>query len=278
MTRVLAQENGGLKNAIVFVPTQVFMAAPVLVGVWLAGLRFLWRSDRPLWRGLAWSYGLLFIFFAVTTGAKPYYLAATYFYLVPAGAVSLEQRWMAQPRRPRALYVALAVSFIVAASFTLPILPASRIGWTTNIDPVPTETVGWPELVHTVAGVWHGLPASQRASAVIFTGNYGEAGAINELGRGDGLPESVSGQNNVWYWGPGNDHATTVVAVVQGPLSGGAGQLVLQLRHDFSAVSSVATLRNLPGITNQEAGGHVYICTGPVRSWGALWPTMKFYS
>jgi 4-amino-4-deoxy-L-arabinose transferase-like glycosyltransferase len=278
MTRTLAQENGGLKNAIVFIPSQIFMASPVLIGVWLVGLRFLWRSERPLWRGLAWAYGLLFVFFALTTGAKPYYLAAAYFFLIPAGAVTLEQRWMAEPRRRRSVYLALVVSFIVAASFTLPILPASRIGWTAGIDPVPTETVGWPEFVHTVAGVWDGLPAAQRASAVIFTGNYGEAGAINELGRRAGLPEAVSGQNNVWYWGPGNDRATTIVAVVQGHPAAGAEQLVEQLRHDFSDVRVAATLRNGPGITNQEEGGHVYLCTGPVRSWGALWPTFKFYS
>jgi hypothetical protein len=254
------------------------MASPVLVGVWLVGLRFLWRSARPLWRGLAWSYGLLFVFFAATAGAKPYYLAGTYFFLVPAGAVALEQRWMAEPARLRTLYVALVVGFIVTISFTLPILPASRIGWTTQIDPVPTETVGWPELVHTVAGVWHGLPASQRAAAVIFTGNYGEAGAINELGRPEGLPEAVSGHNNVWYWGPGNRRATTVVAVVQGHPADGAQQLVDQLRHDFADVKAVATLHNGSGITNQEEGGHVYLCTGPVRSWGALWPSFKFYS
>jgi 4-amino-4-deoxy-L-arabinose transferase-like glycosyltransferase len=278
MTRALAQENGGLKNAIVFIPTQLVMASPVLVGVWLAGLRFLWRSERALWRGLAWSYGLLFVFFAFTTGAKPYYLAATYFFLIPAGAVALEQRWIGEPQRRRIQYVALAISFAVAALLTLPILPARQIGWTTGLDPVPTETVGWPELVQSVAGVWHALPESQRASSVIFTGNYGEAGAINELGRRDGLPEAVSGQNNVWYWGPGDTRATTIVAVVQGPLSGGAGQLVDQLRGDFAHVRVVATLHNRPGITNQEEGGHIYICTGPVRSWGALWPTFKFYS
>ncbi len=278
MTRVLAQENGGLKNAIVFIPSQIVMAAPVLVGVWLAGLRFLWRSERPLWRGLAWSYGLLFVFFAATTGAKPYYLAGAYFFLIPAGAVTLERRWATEPGRLRNQYAALVVSFLVAASFTLPILPANWIGWTAQVDPVPTETVGWPEMVQTVAGVWHGLPAAQRASAVIFTGNYGEAGAINELGRRDGLPEAVSGQNNVWYWGPGNERATTVVAVVQGHPADGAQQLVDQLRRDFSNVKAVAILHNRPGITNQEEGGHVYLCTGPVRPWGALWPTLKFYS
>jgi hypothetical protein len=143
---------------------------------------------------------------------------------------------------------------------------------------VPTETVGWPELVQTVAGIWHGLPATQRATAVIFTGNYGEAAAINELGRRDGLPEAVSGQNNVWYWGPGNDRATTVVAVVQGHPANGAQQFVRRLRRDFSEVKAVATLHNRPGITNQEDGGHVYVCTGPVRSWGAMWPSFKFYS
>jgi hypothetical protein len=52
---------------------------------------------------------------------------------------------------------------------------------------------------------------------VIFTGDYGEAGAINELGRGTGLPAAVSGQNSEWWWGPGNPRATTVVAVMPGP-------------------------------------------------------------
>jgi hypothetical protein len=278
MTRALAQENGGVKNAIAFIFSQLFMASPVLIGVWLAGLRFLWRSERPLWRGMAWSYVLLFVFFALTTGAKPYYLAATYFFLVPAGAVVLEQRWMAAPHRLRNLYAALAVSFLVTVSFTLPIFSAGWIGWTAQVDPVPTETVGWPEFVQTVSGVWHGLPATQRTSAVIFTGNYGEAGAINELGRRDGLPEAVSGQNNVWNWGPGNAHATTVVAIVQGHPTGAGQPLLEQLHRDFADVTIVATLRNRPGITNQEEGGHVYICTGPVRSWGAMWPSFKFYS
>jgi hypothetical protein len=60
--------------------------------VWFAGLRFLWRSERPLWRALAWSYGLLFVFFAVTAGGKPYYVAGAYFFLIAAGASALQDR------------------------------------------------------------------------------------------------------------------------------------------------------------------------------------------
>jgi len=51
----------------------------------------------------------------------------------------------------------------------------------------------------------------------------GEAGAINELGRGTWLPTAVSRQNSEWWWGPGNPHATTIVAVASAPDGGGTG-------------------------------------------------------
>lgn len=275
MTQALARENGGLGNALAFIPTALFMAAPVLIGVWITGLRFLWQSGRPLWRGLAWSYGLL-VFFAITAGAKPYYVAASYFFLLAAGTVALEQKWAA-PGQARRLFAALTVSTLIAMPIVLPVLPASLVGWTSVVNPAPVETIGWPELVATVARAWQQLPAAQRARAVIFTANYGEAGAINELGRSDHLPEAVSGQNTVWWWGPGNPDATTVEAVVPGLPKEGAAQLVAMLRRDFASVRIVATLGNSAHVTNQEAGGHIYLCQDPVRSWGLLWPSLSHY-
>jgi hypothetical protein len=267
MTRSLAQENGGLGNAVGFVISQLIMASPVLIGVWFAGLRFLWRSERPLWRALAWSYGLLFVFFAVTAGGKPYYVAAAYFFLIAAGAVALEDqlgRWE--------WWLALTISMLVTLPIVLPVLPARMVGWTSKINPVQVETIGWPEFVSTVAKVWDGLPPAQRKDAVIFTGNYGEAGALNELGHG--LPEAVSGQNTVWWWGPGNPHATTVVAVIQA----GYPKAYTMLRNDFASVRAVATISNPEHVNNQEYGAVVYLCTGPVRPWGTIWPSLRHYS
>jgi 4-amino-4-deoxy-L-arabinose transferase-like glycosyltransferase len=273
MTHALAQENGGAGNAIGFIVLQFVMAAPVLAGVWIMGLRFLWRSGRPLWRALAWSYGLLFVFFAATSGAKPYYTAATYFILIAAGSVAVERRWAAGSGRSRNLLaVALPACLLILLPLVLPVLPADRAGGTSAVDPVQVETIGWPQFTGTVARVWHQLPARERASAVIFTGNYGEAGAITELGRADHLPVAVSGHNNEWYWGPGNPRATTVVAVVQP----GFPQLVAQLRHDFAHVRAVATISNPQRISNQEEGAHVYVCTGPVQPWGQLWPSFRY--
>ena len=101
MTRALNQENGGLGNIASWVIGQLIMTALALVWVWVAGLRFLWRSGRPLWRALAWAYGLLFVFFALTTGAKIYYLAGAYIYLLAAGAVAIDG-WLAARPRPAA--------------------------------------------------------------------------------------------------------------------------------------------------------------------------------
>jgi hypothetical protein len=89
----------------------------------------------------------------------------------------------------------------IAVAFEVPDLPATDIAWTYKTNPTLGETVGWPQFVRTVNGVWKSLPPRQRASTVIFTADYGEAGAINELGRGTGLPTAVSGQNSEWWWG-----------------------------------------------------------------------------
>jgi|SRR6516162_5445887 len=48
MTRQLNTENGGVGNFGNWIGGQLIMAADGLIWVWLCGLRFLWRSDRPL--------------------------------------------------------------------------------------------------------------------------------------------------------------------------------------------------------------------------------------
>jgi 4-amino-4-deoxy-L-arabinose transferase-like glycosyltransferase len=273
MTHALAQENGGLGNIVGFVIGQLIMSAVAMVAVWVAGLRFLWRSGRPLWRALVWAYAILFVFFAVTTGGKIYYLAGAYIFLLAGGAVAIDARLAAAARGLRRLLLATAVSVAIAVPLVLPVLPAGDIGWTQKVNPVLAESVGWPQLVSTVRTAWFSLPAGQRADAVIFTSNYGEASAINVLGTG--LPQAVSGHNTYWWWGPGNPRATTVLAVMPGPADGGG--YAAFLGQFFTSVRAVATLSNPYGLHNQEWGGQVYLCTGPRQPWGQIWPQLRHY-
>ncbi len=275
MTHALNQENGGLGNIGNWVIGQLIMTALALVWVWVAGLGFLWRSGRPLWRALAWAYGLLFVFFALTTGAKIYYLAGAYIYLLAAGAVAIDGWLAARPGRLRNLLLATGLTTAVALPIVLPVLPAADIGWTYKVNQDPAESIGWPQLVSATRTVWTSLPSRQRASAVIFASNYGEAGAINVLGRGTGLPQAVSGHNTYWWWGPGNPRATTVVAVMPGPVDGGGD--AAYLRQFFTSVRAVATLSNPYHIHNQEFDGHVYLCTGLRQPWGQMWPRLRSY-
>jgi 4-amino-4-deoxy-L-arabinose transferase-like glycosyltransferase len=277
MSHVLNQENGGLGNIGTWVIGQFLMSAFAMALVWLAGLRFLWRSGWPLWRALAWAYGLLFVFFAVTTGSKIYYLAGAYVYLLAAGAVAIDGWLAARAGRLRNLLIATGVTAAVALPFVLPVLPIADIGPVGTVNGVPAESVGWPQLVATVRNVWTSLPARQRASAVLFASNYGEASAVNVLGQGTGLPQAVSGHNTYWWWGPGNPSASTVVAVLPGPADGDGGGAAYLLEF-FTDVRAVATLSNPAGVHNQEFGGHVYLCTGPRRPWGQMWPQLRSYS
>jgi hypothetical protein len=226
---------------------------------------------------MAWAYGLLFVLFAVTTGAQTYYLAAAYVYLLAAGAVGIDAWLQARPGRLRTLLLASALTTAVAVPLVLPVLPAADSGWTSKINKNLAETVGWPRFVQTVDEVWKSLPARQRARAVIFTADYGEAGAINELGRGTGLPTAVSGQNSEWWWGPGSPRPTTVVAVMPGPVDITSSAATAYLRQFFTHVRVAATLSNPYGIHNQEWDGHVYVCTGLRHPWAQLWPRLRHY-
>jgi len=275
MTRSLNQENGGLGNIGNWLVGQLLMTSVVFIWVWVLGLRFLWRSGGPLWRSLVWAYGILFVFFALTTGGKIYYLGGAYVYLLAAGSVVVERRWGSDLRRGRRLFAWAALTTVIALPMVLPVLPASDIGWTYKVNQALAEEVGWPELVHSVKDVWYALPPSERSHAVILTADYGEAGAINELGRGSGLPTAVCGQNNEWFWGPGNPTASTVVAVAPGPVD--VTNYASYLRRFFRRVRVVATLTDQAGLHNQEWHDHVYLCTGPKRSWVDTWPELRHY-
>lgn len=174
MTRHLHFENGGASNIANWVGGQLLMTTVPFIAVWIVGLRFLWRSGRPLWRALVWAYALLYVFFALTTGAQIYYLAGGYIYLVAAGAIPFEA-WLSRSRWRRigaATYIVLATA--AAVPLVLPVLPARDIGWLYGINQAPAESIGWPDLVRQVREAWLAIPVSERRESVIYTSDYGK--------------------------------------------------------------------------------------------------------
>ena len=243
------------------IPLQLLLLGPVLLPVLALGLWGLLRDAalRP-WRSLGYSYLALLVIVFVT-GGKPYYTAPFLLFLLAPGARLLE-RWLATPRRWVLLASALVVSALVSAIVVLPVLPADRIGGTPiaylNEDAV--ETIGWPELVRTVAGVYDGLTLAERRTAVIFAGNYGEAGAIDRFGGALGLPRAYSAHNAFARFGiPPASNGPVIVLGYHDPSV------------DFSDCRRAATIENRAGVDNEEQGGSVFVCAKPRVPWPRLW-------
>src|SRR4029077_576189 len=66
---------------------------------------------------------------------------------------------------------------------------------------------GWEQLVSRVAEASARLTPAERARAVVFGQNYGEAAAVDVLGARLGLPHAISGHNSYWMWGPANPNS-----------------------------------------------------------------------
>ncbi|HMK91873.1 MAG TPA: hypothetical protein VK576_02640, partial [Thermoleophilia bacterium] len=170
---------------------------------------------------------------------------------------------------------AIIFAVVLAALFmpvALPVLPPSALARhpLQNINYNLGEEVGWPELTATVAHVYHSLPPAERATTVILTGNYGEAGAIDRYGPALGLPNAYSGHNSFWWWGPPRPARTTTIVV-------GLTDTPRYLERYFTDVRRVATIHNRYRVDNDEEGMPVWLCRGQKQPWAAIWPQFKNY-
>lgn len=251
-----------------FIPFQLLLVSPLLVGVWVAGLvRLLRTPDARPFRAFGLAYLLLAAVYLVS-GGKAYYLAGAYPVLLAAGAVGTDH-WLrhgAVRRRQILLAVCIGLSAVVGAVVGLAVLPVRNLGPVLAVNPDAGEMVGWPAFTGTVAGAWNGLPAADRARAVILTQNYGEAGAVDRYGPDRGLPPAYSGHNGFGYWAVPPDTATTAVVT---------GYNRTDVDFYFSRCDAAGVVDNGLGVDNDEQGGTVWVCHDPRRAWSALWPELK---
>lgn len=248
-------EYGGLGGVVDYVSQALLMFSPLMAVVWILGLLGLLR--RPEWstaRPLGWVFVVTFVLFLLT-GGKGYYLVGAIPALLAAGSVLLVRRW------PRSvpMTVVLVASAVVAWPAGLPLLPASTYAasFYTGIDDEQLETIGWPELAATVRRTLDSLPEG----TVVFTGNYGEAGALEWYG----VPAPVYSGHNGWgEWGSPRDGAGPVVVLGLDEAS-----------REFTGCRRVATVPQVDGADNQEQDGPVFVCLRPRQPWSIIWPKLR---
>jgi hypothetical protein len=261
---------------------QIIVTGPWAALVWLCGL---WagviRPKLAVARAFPIAWLLLLLLFDASHG-KAYYLSAIYPTLLGFGAVRIEE-WLRTALARGIALAGIVLLGVLTVPFSLPILPLDifiryqkAIGYMPSAGEYQTlgvlpqyyaDMVGWREMAESVATVYWSLPAQDRAHAVFFGNNYGEAAAIDVFGRRLGLPPAISGHNNYYLWGPNGADGSVVIII------GGYTQHYAEIFRSFEIGGLIATPYAMPYETNKA----IYVLRGmkiPLRDY---WPKVKTY-
>jgi len=283
---------------------QTLLLNPLTAPIWLTGLFALLFSARlKPYRVLGWCYVVCYAVFFILHG-KNYYLAPVYPMLLAAGAVMIEvaldrpkndRSEVVRPEgsrpesaRPRlqwlkpVIVIVLLASGVHTAPIVIPIFsPAHFLQYTKTLPfklPVMehsharaalpqwyADQFGWQEIVDETAVAWKRLAPEERPDCGIFAQDYGQAGAIDFLGRRYGLPASLSGHQTWFLWGPRGYSGNCMIVL---------GDRKERLEELFEHVEYVGTSADNPWALETEIS--VYICRGAkFGTLAQLWPRLK---
>jgi hypothetical protein len=220
----------------------------------------------------------------LTLHGKAYYIVPIYPVLLAGGAVAIEA-WLVWRLLRGVALATVTVIGIVLAPLALPILPpekyasyAASLGIPSGAaatergrqGPLPTHLAGmfgWPEMAAKVAAVYNALPADERANAVFYGRDYGEAAALDIYGPPLHGPPVVAGQNNYYLWGP-KGYDGSVVIVLFGD--------VTPLMKNYRDIRIVGRIDS-PFAQSYEAHMPIFVLRRPRLPLKILWPQLKHY-
>ncbi len=277
---------------------QTLLVNPLTAPIWITGLMALLFSSRlkPC-RVLGWSYLVCYsVFFALH--GKNYYLAPIYPMLLAAGAVVIEsglcgagalaRQTLTVSRRAwiqSAIVGVLLASGVHLAPVVIPVLSLEKFIAYTHYLPFKlpvmehsharatlpqwySDQFGWEEIVAETAVAWNRLSREERQDCGIFGQDYGQAGAIDFLGRRYGLPPALSGHQTWFLWGP-RGHSGNCLIVLDDSRE--------NLERLWTEVDFVGTSADNPYALEKQID--VYICRGKkFSSLADLWPNLKHWS
>lgn len=253
-----------------FLLMQVMMNFPVLI-IWVFGVVYLlfFKTARP-YRFIGYLFILIIATFLLLKG-KHYYTVGIYPVLMAAGGFAAEKYFSGKTAFLK--YVMVALVIIISLPLVpvgLPVLKPDKmvkyghvfseylspefLKWEDGeIHSLPQDYAdmqGWEELVRIVASKYQTLSDEEKDSCVIFTENYGEAGALYFYGKKYGLPEPLSFHESFIFWAPDRLTADKLIKV-------GETDDMDQLVNNYELIGT---------ITNpyaREYGLPVYYCWNP---------------
>ncbi len=269
-----------------FLAQQVLILHPLTAPIWIAGLWFfLFDQRNKRYRLLGIAY-LVLLALMIALRAKNYYLLPIYPFLFAGGAVFWEKLFSERCYLSWLKFAYLSLLVITGAIFapmSIPLLPIktfvryqNALGFAPpktevgHAGPLPQhfgDRFGWPEMVKTVAGIYHSLPPDERQKAAIFASNYGEAGAIDFFGPHYGLPKSISPHQNYYLWGP-REYTGELVIILQGDRE--------EAEERCGSVEEVGSVSHPYAMAEEHY--KILICRGLKQPLSEIWPQLKHWN
>jgi Dolichyl-phosphate-mannose-protein mannosyltransferase len=263
---------------------QILLVHPLSALIWIVGvIAFLIAPRFKPYRFLAIAYLVSFAVFVILKG-KSYYLAPIYPVYLAAGCIVLDdaivrirQGWL----KPVVVVVLLAGG-VVLAPLVVPVLPVDQ--FISYMEKLPikvprnehshmravlpqhyADQFGWNEIVNEVVVAWNKIPIAERKDCAIFAQDYGQAGAIDFLGPQYGLPQSLSGHQTWWLWGPRGYSGNCMIVLDDNRE---------RLEELYEQVEFVGNTKDNPYALERQLT--VFICRRPkFGSLTELWPQLK---
>ena len=197
---------------------QGLTVSPGAVPVWLAGLVWLLRRRTADLRHLGLTFLILLGLLMASGQSRPDRILGIYPLMFAAGGAALGAVAASRGWVTRAVGGWLVVWGLVLLPIGVPVLPPTRLAaYATAVGGAPqlergegkrtavpqwfADRLGWEALIDDVAAVRDSLPEGERRDVMFFAPRYGQAGAIEGLGRSRGLTPVYSTHNSYHTWG-----------------------------------------------------------------------------
>jgi len=275
-----------------FFTGQLLHNNPASLLIWLPGLLFFFfHKKAEKYRLFGWLFLSIYIVMTLQQ-AKAYYLAPAYPVLFAGGGI-LWETWLRSKTAQAAgvlMTILLIVQSILFSPLALPVLSAEKtIAHIERLRITPTagenhetgalpqhfaDMHGWDDMVKTFSDVHRSLPPEERKRCILFVTNYGEAGAVDFLGRKYDLPMATCGHNNYWLWGPPEPSETGPVIVFGWQHDPAKMQETLEEWFEYAEHAATFTCGYCMPYENNRP---VFICRHPLEDWHSIWPRLRHY-
>ena len=283
--RNATQDKYVIQSPIDFLSSVFLLENPATVLIWILGIYyFLFNEKGKQFRLLGVLFLTVLIILLLNPASKAEYLASAFPILFAGGSILIEKFF----ERKKILWMRFVVYFLLGtaiwvAPLAMPVLPvetyikyADFFGMKPStsekkeLNELPqffADMFGWDVMTKTVAKVYNSLSPEEKQNSVIYCENYGEAGAINFLGKKYDLAPAISGHNNFYLWGPIRKNAKVVIVLTNNGKS---------LEKSFNEVIPADTIRtkySMPYENNKP----IWICKHPKKPLAELWQHTKHY-